>query len=103
MSIRYLPVRVVQLDLESAAFKAGVHPDVLLRFVELGLLESRRDASGTLWFPLSTPSRVQTIRRLHAELSLNYAGIGLVLDLLARIEALENQRFIQLKGERSWI
>jgi hypothetical protein len=39
---------------------------------------------------------VARVQRLHFGLSLNYAAIGLVLDLLDRIDELERR-------ERSWI
>lgn len=102
MSTRYLPVRVVRADLEATAAASGIHPELLRRFVELGLVPAHTDSAGRLWFPISTPARVRTILRLRSDLSLNYAGIALVLDLLARINTLENQRTIRLEGDSSW-
>lgn len=101
--IRYLPVRLPGVSREAAAGAAGVHPELLERFVELGLISARYDRTGVLRFPPDTPARVQMIMRLRADFSLNYAGIALVLDLLARIETLENQRTIRSEGVRPWI
>ncbi len=102
MNTRYLPVRLARADVDATAAAAEIHPELLERFVELGLIPAYRDGAGRLWFPLSTPSRVRAIIRMRADLSLNYAGIALVLDLLARIETLENHRIIRLEGDSSW-
>jgi len=78
-----------RLDLDSFAAAASLHPDLVRRFVALGLLESTMDAEGQLWFApgqLATAARMQ---RLRAGLALNYAALGLVMDLLDRITELE--------------
>jgi chaperone modulatory protein CbpM len=81
--------RPLRLDLESFARAAGLHPDLVRRLVALGLLEASADAASELWFPPSQLAAAAWIQRLRAAFSLNYAALGLVLDLLARIEALE--------------
>jgi hypothetical protein len=43
-------------------------------------------------------ARLARIQRLHATLSLNYAAIGLVLDLLDRIDVLE----ARVRSHRRW-
>ncbi len=88
-----------RLSLERFARRAGLHPQLVIRFVALGLVPAHRDRTGQLWF---TPAAVLTaarVRRLHDELSLNYAAVGLVLDLLDRIEELEAALG---RSERSW-
>jgi hypothetical protein len=77
------------LSLETVAGNTGLHPELVRRFVALSLLDTSRDASGALWFPPGTPARIARIQRLRAGLGLNYAAIGLVLDLLDRIDTLE--------------
>jgi chaperone modulatory protein CbpM len=78
-----------RLRLEVFAGRAGVHPELVRRFVALGLLEAVRDGAGQWWLDPRGLGRVARVRRLRAGLSLNYASIGLVLDLLDRIEELE--------------
>ena len=102
MTSRHLPVRVARVDLNAAAAAAGIHPETLRKFVELGLVTAHTDGTGSLWFARTVPDRVHTIVRLHSDLAVNYAGIALVLDLLARIEQLEQQRPIRLEGDTSW-
>lgn len=90
MSTTYPLAHPPRLSLDSVARECGLHPELLTRFVELSLLEATRDAHGRLWFAPATPVRVARIRRLRSGLALNYAAIGLVLDLLDRIDALEH-------------
>jgi chaperone modulatory protein CbpM len=85
----YSLVRVARLSLDSFAARAGMHPELVRRFVALGLLEPFRDATGRLWFAAPQLRTVARIQRLRAGLSVNYAALGLVIDLLDRIEVLE--------------
>ena len=57
------------------------------RFVALGLLEATRDAAGELWFAPTQLAAVARLQRLRAGFALNYAALGLVVDLLDRIAA----------------
>src|SRR5262249_60834724 len=65
------------------------HPALIGRVVPLGLVEADRDAAGRLWFPPDQLAVVARIQRLRAGLALNYAAVGLVIDLLDRITELE--------------
>ena len=97
--------RPAGLDLESFARLAALHPDLVRRLVALGLLEPTQDASGGLWFSYSDLAAVARLQRLRTAFSLNYAALGLVVDLLDRIAALENalrNRPRPARG-RSWI
>jgi chaperone modulatory protein CbpM len=80
------------LSLEIVAVRSGLHPDLVRKFVALSLLDASRDAAGTLWFAPDTPATIARIQRLRAGLCLNYAAVGLVLDLLDRIDTLEASR-----------
>jgi hypothetical protein len=54
-----------------------------------------------LWFTAAQLTAADRVQRLRAGLSLNYAALGLVCDLLDRIAVLEaasRRRF----GDRSW-
>ena len=79
----------VRLDLESFARIAGMHPEGIRRLVAFGLLDPVRDAAGELWFPPLQLASVSRIRRLRAGFGLNYAALGLVVELLDRIALLE--------------
>jgi chaperone modulatory protein CbpM len=81
------PVR--RLDLNSFARTARVHPDLVRRLVALDLLDATTDPAGELWLAPSQLSAVGRIQRLRTAFSLNYAALGLVIDLLDRIAELE--------------
>ncbi|WP_435240439.1 chaperone modulator CbpM [Streptomyces cucumeris] len=86
---RFALVPVRRLSLETVARRSGLHPDLVRRFVALGLVGAERDAAGRLVFDPTAPATLARIQRLRAGLCLNYASIGLVLDLLDRIDRLE--------------
>lgn len=86
----YVLARRPGMQLDAFAARCGLHPDMVRRLVALGLLACRRDARGDLWLEPSALATVARIQRLRTGLGLNYAAIGLVLDLLDRIDELES-------------
>ncbi|WP_200886614.1 chaperone modulator CbpM [Phaeacidiphilus oryzae] len=89
MGVRYAIVPMPGLSLETVARHSGLHPDLIRRFVALGLVDAGRDASGRLEFAPTAPAVLARVQRLRTGLCLNYASLGLVLDLLDRISLLE--------------
>jgi len=97
MSLKYPPVptRATRglptglLSLDYFARRCGLHPELVQRFVTLGLVPAVRDADGELWFDPAQVAAVARLQRLRATLPLNYAALGLVCDLLDRITELE--------------
>jgi chaperone modulatory protein CbpM len=87
---RYVLAQRPGLDLDTFARRSGLHPDTVRRFVALGLLPCQKHPRGQLRFDASALRIVARIQRLRIGLGLNYAAIGLVLDLLDRIEELES-------------
>jgi len=87
--VRYPLARPPRLSLDGFAHSAGLHPELVRRLVTLGLLAATRDRAGGLWFTRAELVTVARIQRLRAGLSLNWAAVGLVLDLLDRIDVLE--------------
>ena len=86
---RYPLARPWRLSLDGFAGSAGLHPELVRRLVALGLVQATRDRAGRLWFTRAELATVARVQRLRAGLSLNWAAIGLVLDLLDRIDVLE--------------
>jgi chaperone modulatory protein CbpM len=82
-------VRRERLNLGAFARQTHTHPDLIRRLVALGLLDAERDAAGELWFAPSQVAAMGRVQRLRAGFALNYAAIGLVIDLLDRISDLE--------------
>jgi chaperone modulatory protein CbpM len=87
--VRYPLSRPWRLRLDVVAERSGLHPELLRRLVALSLLDASRDAAGELWFPPGVLVTIGRIQRLRVGLGLNYAAIGVVLDLLGRINELE--------------
>ena len=95
---------VPALDLETFARAANLHPELIRRFIELGLLEATRGAGGELRLPPSQLAAAARLQRLRRGFALNYAALGLVVDLLdrnAELEAALRTR-AQPRGGRSW-
>ncbi|MET7420736.1 chaperone modulator CbpM [Dactylosporangium sp. NPDC005555] len=84
-------VRAARLPLEDFASAAGLHPELVARLVTLGLVEVTAGPGGTPGFAVRELATVARIRRLHDDLTLNYAAVGVVLDLLDRIDELEDR------------
>jgi MerR HTH family regulatory protein len=100
----YPLTRPTRFALEDLAQLAGVHPELLRRFVALGLLEATPGDTGELWFSPSQLGRVARLQRLRAGFALNYAALGLVMDLLDRIAVLEaERRRFAGRGARTWM
>ncbi|HQN18912.1 MAG TPA: chaperone modulator CbpM [Syntrophobacteraceae bacterium] len=80
------------LTLYEVACHCGLHPDFVERLVSMGLIDYvERDSNGDVLFPVDVVPVVRRILRLRNHLGVNYAGIGVILELMARIEFLENQ------------
>jgi chaperone modulatory protein CbpM len=104
--LQYLPVPIRQavpargpLTLQQFAKRCGLHPDLVRRFVALGLLSAMRDPEGALQFTPAQVASVARLQRLRAALPLNYAALGLVVDLLDRITELETALHVRGRTE----
>ena len=94
------------LALDPFSHRCGLHPDLVRRFVDIGLIEPARRVGGDLWFSSIEVTRVIRMQRLRNDFALNYNALGLVLDLLDRIDQLEHAPFISVSsrtGENVWI
>jgi MerR-like DNA binding protein len=72
----------VPIEIVALAREADVHPDLVRRFVALGLLEP---------YPVDAAARIARAARLRRDLGLNYAGAVLACELLARIDELQRR------------
>lgn len=99
------------LDVDTFAGRAGMHPDLVRRLVAMGLLEATGPPN-ELRLPVHQLAMAARVQRLRSGLALNYASLGLVIDLLDRIAVLEralartNQKIPPTRtapaGGRSW-
>jgi DNA-binding transcriptional MerR regulator len=83
---------VARVTIEELSSCCEIHPELVARFVTLGLLDPLgRNAAGDMLFDAGAILLVRKILRLRHDLGVNYAGIGLVLDLMTRIDELEGR------------
>lgn len=80
-----------QLTLERLAATTEIHPGLVELFVANGLLEPVEEAGSLLLFDVASVPRLQMIMRLKRDTGVNLAGIGMILDLLDRFHALEQE------------
>lgn len=78
------------LNTEELARLARLHPEMVDRLVEWGLVDPERDKPELLFSETAVP-RIWRIMRLRRDLGINWAGIGVILDLLDKIEKLERE------------
>lgn len=79
------------LTLREVAYRCGVHPELIDRLSRLGLIDAVDfSLSGEALFHREVIGVIGRIMRLRNELGVNYAGVGVILELMERIEALED-------------
>jgi BMFP domain-containing protein YqiC len=71
---------LVRVDYEVLAREAGMHPELVRRFVRLGLVQPEE---------LDAAARLARAARLRRDLGLSYGGAILACQLLDRIDDLE--------------
>jgi MerR family transcriptional regulator/heat shock protein HspR len=79
------------LPLPELAAGADVHPGLVERFIQCGLIEPRARQGDILYFDASAVPRLRMIKRLRDELGINLAGIAVILDLRDRMRALQRE------------
>jgi chaperone modulatory protein CbpM len=96
MSTQGLPVavgRIVEeegpLSVEDLCRLCAVEREFIVELSEEGVLEA---VPGQLQFTGRSLRRVRLAGRLHRDLGINVAGTALVIELLERIEVLEEQQ-----------
>jgi DNA-binding transcriptional MerR regulator len=79
------------VTLESLARETGLHPDVIRRFVQFGLVAPRGGTAAAPLFGEQDAPLLARAARLRRDLGVNYAGAVLASELLTRIEDLEQR------------
>ena len=78
-----------ELTLEALATWADIHPEVVRRFIEAGLIEPLDRAGTGPLFDVSVVPRLRVIERLRCDLGINLAGVAVILEMVDRLRALE--------------
>jgi MerR family transcriptional regulator/heat shock protein HspR len=79
------------LTLEALAESAGLHPAVVQRFVDCGLIDPSAREGTRLFFDAEAAPRLRTIARLRDHLGINLAGIAVILEMRERLAALQRE------------
>jgi chaperone modulatory protein CbpM len=77
--------------IEVLASETGLHPDVIRRFVQFGLLDPQGGTRAAPLFRAQDALLLARAARLRRDLGVNYAGAVLASELLARIDELERR------------
>jgi hypothetical protein len=89
------------LDVDALARESGLHPDLVRRFVDLGLLTPVGGTSAAPRFRRDAAALLACAARLRRDLGIGYAGAVLACELLARIDGLETRlRRYEARDER---
>jgi DNA-binding transcriptional MerR regulator len=95
IAIRYplVPRRTTRerLTLEAVAARVGLHPVLVERFVEFGIVEPAERTGAELRFDAACLPRLVAICRLRTDLGVNLHGVAVILDLVDRLAALERE------------
>ena len=78
------------LTAEELARLARLHPEMVDSLVEWGLVDAVESEPEMLFEETVVP-RIWRIMRLRRDLGINWVGIGVVLDLLDKIDELERE------------
>jgi len=89
--VRLVLPATATVDLEGISRQTGLHPEVVRRFVRLGLIEPVGGTAAVPVFAAEAAAALSRAQRLRRDLALSYAGAVLAVDLLTRIEALEDR------------
>lgn len=82
--------REALLTVEELAFLSGTNVQVIKRITRLELIKPDPQDQALVFSPQALP-RVHRLLRLHRQLEIGWTAMPLVLDLLDRIEALEDE------------
>lgn len=77
--------------IEEIARRANISGSSVRRYVRLGLITPAKREKGCYLLRETALFRIAKIQRLREDLGVNLSGVGLILDLLDRIEDLDRQ------------
>jgi len=80
-----------EVTLEHLAERAEMHPALLARLVDFGLIQPVATRGAFVLFDSAKITRLHSIKRLRNDLGINLPGVAVVLDLIERLTDLERQ------------
>jgi chaperone modulatory protein CbpM len=86
----------VRLSLRDLALACGISATRAALLVRLGLVEP--DADAPEYFSSATAARVRRMLRLRGDLGVNLVGAAIIVDLMERLERLDEE-LTRLRGQ----
>jgi chaperone modulatory protein CbpM len=80
-----------RVTLDGLAARTKLHPALIERFVEYGLIEPAERVGSHMLFDVDCVARVSKIERLRRHLGANLASVGVILDLLDQVDRLQQE------------
>jgi hypothetical protein len=90
-----------RVNVELLAREAGLHPDLVVRLIRLGVLDGPASPNGGIGVA-GAAARLARVARLRRDLGVNIAGAVLANQLLARIDELERRLERYETTPRGW-
>lgn len=85
------PVKSEMLTFTELMDLTGLHPSILGELIEMGWISPLRTMSEAYLFKSRDVYRVRKLARLSKDLEITLSGAGIIVDLLERVEYLENK------------
>jgi hypothetical protein len=79
------------LTLEGLASAAGLHRDLVEKFVGYGLVEASASVGPEPLFPASSVEQLRRVVRIRRDLGVNLAGVAVILEMRQHIESLQTE------------
>ncbi len=80
-----------EVTLEHLSERAEMHPELVARLVDFGLLQPVAVRGTFALFDSAIVGRLHSIKRLRNDLGINLPGVAVVLDLIERLRDLERE------------
>lgn len=85
-------VHQAYIDQDELCARLGIGPELVELCLEWEIIQPPQTTSeGMIMYSCQALDRLSSGLRLHRDLGINWAGVGIALDLLERIEELESQ------------
>ena len=79
------------LTLDALARSSGIHPELIERYVDFGLLEPVEASADRPMFAYEAIFRLRSIQRLRATFGVNANGVALILEMAEQLRALHRE------------
>ena len=80
-----------QITLSEMASLAGTDQETILYYIDIGLVDPVSKVGSQVLFDVNALRRLKAIRRLRRDLGTSLSSLGLILDLVDKIRALQSE------------